>query len=232
MKVPSVFILGHSDNPPTAKLEHMLTELGLPAQVIKVAASEALPNIDDVRGLIIMGALASIYHEDHYIWLQNEMAFVEKILHKNIPIFGICFGCQMLAQLTGGSVFQGEKGREFGFVKVDCAKAGSLLSPLNKAEIFQAHGDTYTLGAGVEQLLEGGVYTQQGTQFGEKAYGVQFHPELTPDVVQRWHSFGLQRGWPHVTNLDFTPEEHAKMAEEKFAKTDVWLKEFLAELFA
>lgn len=229
---PSIFLLAHSVKPPTDKLIRFLADLNLPTQVVKTSEGEPLPDLTNVRGLIIMGAPFAIYDAPKLPWLQKEMAFVQAALAQNIPMFGICFGCQMLAKLVGGTVFQGEQGREFGFTEVRHVSMGSLLTDLHKLEVFQDHGDTYSIkNTGAVTLLDGEKYTQQGAQFNGNVFGVQFHPEITPDIVQRWHSNWLNVNAPHIKNITLTPPEHAKVATDKFAKSDVWFKGFLAELF-
>ena len=67
------------------------------------------------EAMIILGGRAGVYEEPK--WLKEEMKFIVNALKLNIPILGICLGCQLLAQCIGGNVYAGKKGVEIGYHK-------------------------------------------------------------------------------------------------------------------
>eukprot|EP01084_Bolivina_argentea_P086729 156732_1 len=67
------------------------------------------------EAIIVLGGRAGVYEDKEKQWLATEMSFLKNSLSLNIPIFGVCLGCQLLAKCIGGEVFPGEKGVEIGY---------------------------------------------------------------------------------------------------------------------
>lgn len=228
-----VIILAHSENPPLTKLLPTLERIGHKAQVYRTPFGEepALP-FEKIHGVIIMGGPVSIYQWPDLGWLRREMVWVEKALKANLPIFGICLGCQMLAHLTGGSVQKGDKGFSFGFSgKTLLVEDDPVFGDeIKNCRVFQAHGDTYVLPAAARQYVTGNHYTQQAAHFGNKVYGVQFHPEVCVETITRWHKSRIERG--RMTADDLPLPQLLAEAEQQLPCVHHWLEKFLARLFA
>lgn len=228
---PNILVIGHSENPPTAKLAEILPRLGFSMTIVRTPFGEKLPPQESVAGVIILGAPVSVYAYVELAWLQEELRWVEKYLRLKRPIFGICFGCQMLAHLLGGKVVEGDYGREFGFTSVAPTGEDAIFgSELAGLDVFQAHGDTFTVPDAAQHLMAGDVYHMQAAKFGERLYGVQFHPEITGEIVARWHRFGLDRGRQFGESVPATPEAHQALAEQKLPPVHDWLELFLKRL--
>jgi len=227
-----ILIFAHSENPPLAALLPMLKRLGHSYTITRMLFGEKPPAHKDVDGVIILGAAANIRQADELEWLQREMAWVKDFITTKRPIFGICFGCQMLAKLMGGDTFVGDNGREFSYTNVTLENSDPIFKPeiLAKLPVFQAHRETYTLPTNATRLLSGDTYTEQAAKFGHNLYGVQFHPEICAEIATRWHRFGLERDFDFGENFP-SIEEHTKLASKNQKPVHAWLEGFLSRLF-
>jgi GMP synthase-like glutamine amidotransferase len=106
-------------------------------------------------------------------------------------VLGVCLGAQLLAQATGGEVRTGRIGPELGVRRVHLNAAAAhdpLLHGIGPvAEVVQWHFDEIvTLPPGATLLAGSPMYPHQAFRLGERAWGVQFHPEALPSMVARW----------------------------------------------
>jgi len=127
----------------------------------------------NVKGLILSGGPASVYEE-------NAPKCSPEILKWNLPVLGLCYGHQLLAQMAGGKVKPGEQ-REYGITYAVVDRAVGVLKGLGKKEkVWMSHGDTvYTLPHDYEVL----AHTQNSPVAAfrhrrKPIYGLQWHPEV------------------------------------------------------
>ena len=128
------------------------------------------------RGLIISGGPHSVY--DH-----SSPVIERPVLAAGIPLLGICYGQQLISQLLGGSVRQGDKG-EFGLAILDllpAAASSQLLAGVSDhRQIWMSHRDVVTaLPNGFVILATTSTCDTAAIEDGaRRLYGVQFHPEV------------------------------------------------------
>ena len=135
-------------------------------------------NIDhSIKGLILSGGPLNVYQINKY-------SFDKRIIEKQIPILGICFGHQILSKLNGGKVKQ-SKYREFGLANIYKKKESILIKNFfnNKRinKVWMSHADQ------VSKLPKyfNVIASSQNSKYAiienrsKKFYGVQFHPEVT-----------------------------------------------------
>ncbi len=143
------------------------------------------------RGLILSGGPSSVYDE-------GAPPLPDYVLNAGVPVLGICYGLQLLAQALGGTVEPGTE-REYGPATVEVlAPESPLFAELpSRLDVWMSHGDRVAaLPAGFEALArsQSGILAAMGDA-DRRLYGVQFHPEVahTPqgDAILRHFLFDL-----------------------------------------
>ncbi len=137
----------------------------------------------EVAAVIVTGSPASVL--DREPWMLRTQAYLRHEADQGTPILGVCFGHQLLAEAFGGNVERNPEGREIGTVELTVLKADPLLDP--HAQPFFAnmtHVDAVTrLPKGAESLAQTAKDPHAIVRFRERVWGVQFHPEITGDVM-------------------------------------------------
>jgi GMP synthase (glutamine-hydrolysing) len=174
--------------------EWMIEGCGLTAAevpIIGVMAGEALPSVEDLSGAIITGSPAMV--TDRTEWMNTLASWIMRAVENNVPLLGVCFGHQILAQAMGGGVDYHPEGREIGTVEIKLTEEGRrdpLLGHL--PEVFTAHvthAQTVTrLPKNALRLAENPFEIHHAFRLGEDAWGVQFHPEFTADIMHAYVS--------------------------------------------
>ncbi len=127
----------------------------------------------NIRGLVLSGGPQSVYEK-------NTPKLDPKILELNLPVLGLCYGHQLIAQILGGTVLPAKK-REYGTTYITINKPNEILKNLNKKQkVWMSHGDTvYKLPKEFEILAHTENTPVAAFKHKEKAiYGLQWHPEV------------------------------------------------------
>ncbi|MCW4018449.1 MAG: glutamine-hydrolyzing GMP synthase [Candidatus Bathyarchaeota archaeon] len=140
---------------------------------ITPAEIEALNQKFNVKGLILSGGPASVYEP-------NAPRINPKVLELNLPVLGLCYGHQLIAQIVKGKVSPATC-REYGIAEVNIDKAEGMLKGLeNKETVWMSHGDTVSaLPPEYEVLAHTESCPVAAYRNEQKAiYGLQWHPEV------------------------------------------------------
>lgn len=139
----------------------------------------------EFSAIILLGGPMSVYEGIPY--LTKEQFLIRDAYRRNIPVLGVCLGSQLIAGALGGTVFRGAK-KEIGWyvVKITDKGLANLFKGFEQKElgVFQWHGDTYTLPRNAVVLAYSDLYPQ-AFKIGS-AYGLQFHLEVTADMIKVW----------------------------------------------
>lgn len=155
------------------------------------------PDPRDFDALVPMGAPWSVYDHDRIgTWVRDEIAFLRTAHDAGVPVLGICFGAQALAAALGGAVVPADR-PEVGWTVVESEEA-ALVEP---GPWFQWHGDRWVLPERVTAIARTAV-AEQAFVVG-RSFGVQFHPELTPAMLDGWLGNG---GDEHARALGLDPQ--------------------------
>jgi GMP synthase (glutamine-hydrolysing) len=142
---------------------------------------------DSSAALVVMGGPMSA--NDDLDYLREEMRLMERALADSKPILGVCLGAQLLAKTLGARVYP-NRVKEIGWGTValtPAADADPLFHGLpGVIEALHWHGETFDLPPGAQLLASSGVCFNQAFRAGERAWGLQFHIEATPDMIHNW----------------------------------------------
>ena len=145
---------------------------------------------------IITGSAHSVYDNFHWIDYLKEKLFEVKKVKK--PVLGICFGHQLIADTFGGKVVLNKKGWELGSCRVDLLESATdcpLFSGLTKnINVYQSHQDVVIKIPEKSVLLAENEMGIQSFIYNDSFYGVQFHPEFTKTVMEKYLSIRFKKG--------------------------------------
>lgn len=170
-----------------------LRSRGIPSVTVDLEQGEPLPDIAPFSHLVVLGGPMAVYEMDKVPYLQEEAKLIEKAVAAGMPVLGVCLGSQLLAHVLGSRVYPGGT-QEIGWDEVVLADAGMqdrcmrhlAVDGRNSAQVFQWHGDTFDLPAGAVLLASSSVYPNQAFRYRDRVYALQFHIEVTPDIVHGW----------------------------------------------
>ncbi|HEU4895336.1 MAG TPA: gamma-glutamyl-gamma-aminobutyrate hydrolase family protein [Acidimicrobiia bacterium] len=135
--------------------------------------------------VVLMGAPWSAYDPRVAGWVGPEMEFARRLLDRGTPTLGICFGAQIMSASLGGTVSPSDR-PEYGWGTIESDEPAIASGPW-----FQYHGDEFSLPAGAK-MLASNASGLQAFSFGP-SLAVQFHPEVTPSLLESWCAVGGDR---------------------------------------
>ena len=171
-------------------LAAVLTENGLaPRQIDLFENSPRDLPWDEAAGLIVLGGAMSANDVEKFPFLVAELDWLREAVRRNLPTLGICLGAQLLAKALGAEVYRNRL-PEIGWYEIDLLPAAAgdrlFLGRAAKETVFHWHNDTFDLPTGAVQLAESPACRKQAFRFGETAYGLQFHVEIVPELMELW----------------------------------------------
>jgi GMP synthase-like glutamine amidotransferase len=175
-----ILILQHGSLGPPGVLGDWLAARGLDSEV---HASWQDPLPDDPERYAAVASLGSQHAATAAdpAWVPAEVALLRQAVAAGVPVLGLCFGGQALALALGGTVRPAAT-PEVGWLPVDTT-APDLIGA---GPWLQFHWDVFEPPASAELLATspaGPAAYRQGPHLG-----TQFHPEVTPDIVEAWAS--------------------------------------------
>jgi GMP synthase-like glutamine amidotransferase len=184
-----IAIFQHGNDEPAGELLAYLRGRNVPLTIHRLYETGIVP-VELPSGLIVLGGQMSVNETREHPFIRAEMMMIRKMVAGNRPVLGICLGAQMIAASFGQRVY-GDT-REQGWIPVaGCGPGRSALFP-DRYTVFHWHNETFDLPEGATLLVRGSEILNQAFRLGS-AVGVQYHPEVTPEIIARWaESLSLQ----------------------------------------
>jgi GMP synthase-like glutamine amidotransferase len=187
-------VLQHEEDAPGGNVSAWLAERGVLEDVHLIPADGSGLDARDYDLVVSLGSERSAY-DDAVPWVAREAALLRDAVEADIPVLGICFGCQLLARALGGQALPGER-PEIGWVGIRTDEPGLV----GEGPWFQWHHDTFVAPPGAVALADNAAAPQAYT-IG-RSLAVQFHPEVTIPIVEEWVAIGADALARHGVDPD------------------------------
>lgn len=171
-------IVQHEEPTPPGLVSDWLDQRGARIDVLRIDLDDRVPDPRDYELIVSLGSEFAAF-DDSIPFIQREVQLLRQAAAYDVPVLGLCFGGQLMARALGGRSFRADRA-EIGWLPVRTDDPQLIA----EGPWFQWHFDTFTLPPGAKLLAE--------TDVGPQAYmvgrslGLQFHPEVTPDIMDAW----------------------------------------------
>jgi len=192
---PAVLVVEHEGPVGLGRLGPVLAATA-DLDVRRLHRGDPLPaGLDGYAGLVVLGGTMGAGDDDVAPWLPATRRLLAAGVEADVPVLGICLGAQLLAVAAGGRVERGSRGLEAGLVEVVATAAADgdpLLGPVTvrcgrRPAVPQFHQDAVTvLPPGAVLLASGERYPHQAYRVGRRAWGLQYHPEVSAADFAGW----------------------------------------------
>jgi len=189
------------------------------------ASGQPFPDPSRYAGVIVFGGAGSANDCGDFVWVREELAFIERCLASDVPYCGICLGAQMLARVLGARVSPHPEGiAEIGFHEVlpTPASAGFLDTPLT---VMQWHTEGFELPTGTTRIATADAFPNQAFRLDQHTLAVQFHPEVNPDSLKIWQARNRVRRPEQLSDAERSTM--MRDAHRHAEAIDAWLDAFL-----
>lgn len=189
---PSVLVVQHEDSCPPGWFGEWLTAAGLEVEILDAHRGRAIPAaLTDHAGLLVLGGEMGANDDSTTRWLAPTRALIATVAASGGPFLGICLGHQLATVALGGTVLPNPHGHGTGltpFAPTDAAATDPLLSAVTPGALaVQWNNDVaIALPPRATLLATSPDGTVQAARFGTRAWGVQFHPEASPEIFRSW----------------------------------------------
>lgn len=230
--IKTATIFRHCRSDPSGTVNTVLRERGV--DVTHIASFyDPVTDMDPLAPdlLVVTGGSPGVYQADLYPFLKDEMRIIAARLAADRPTLGICLGAQMMAGVLGARVYKGENGHEHGWKEITVTPAG-LATPARHfdrahTQVMQRHGDTFDLPSGAVLLAQSAQYSHQMFQSGRNAIGIQFHPEMTMEILHGWFIEYAYDAYAGLLDLQAIREQTARHLPVMERQTRAFLNEWL-----
>jgi GMP synthase (glutamine-hydrolysing) len=183
-----VLSVTHGPSVPGGVFDEVVEDAGHELERWVVPLGGTPQGVSSYDAVMVFGGSMHPDQDERFGWLQREAEVLREALSENVPVLGVCLGAQMLARAAGAWVGPARE-PEVGWFEVELTREGradpvlGVLPP--RTEAFQWHHYTFEIPIGAVELARSDVCTQ-AFQVGERAWGIQFHAEVTLEMVQAW----------------------------------------------
>lgn len=228
--MPTVAVLHHLEEVSTGHAGRILRAAGVELDERDLPGGHPLPDLHEVDGVLSLGGRQSLREIGEHPYLLAESGLIEAAVAHGVPFLGVCLGGQLLAHSCGAPVAQLPE-RRIGWPEVerlDAAAGDPLFDGLPESfPVLHWNEDCFAVPDGGLELLSRSATGGEAFRVGPAAWGIQFHPEADPSMLDEWY----RRGQAALADAD-VDEAEARAADAAWAATQRELAEALFGAFA
>ena len=153
-------------------------------EVVDAVSDECLPDPTGVDPVMVTGSPHSVH--DRAPWSVRTGAWLRRVVEAEIPVLGVCYGHQLLADVLGGEVGPNPNGREVGVCEVEVVPDPLFAGLPRRFSVYQTHTDAVNRAPPGATVLAGNAQTPiQAMRYGS-AWTVQWHPEFNVHIIRAY----------------------------------------------
>ena len=183
-----ILVFQHHPSEHPGVFREFLAADGIAWDAVELDVGEAIPSLSGYDALWVFGGPMDTWQEETHPWLvQEKAAICEAVEERALPYLGVCLGHQLLADALGGRVTL-SKVPEVGVCGLEVVKTDPLIGKAgDRLKALQWHSaEIAEPCAGMEILASSPQCKAQAIRVGERAYGIQYHMEVTAETVPTW----------------------------------------------
>ena len=226
-----VLFITHSEAASPGNIDVGIKALGFETVICCPMLGDRLPSLkngkpEEFIATVVFGGPQLISQEGKTGYLLDEIQWVGEQVRSNSPLLGICLGAQIIAASYGCTVGPHTDGvREIGFHPVRGLPAGQDIF-LEETLFYQWHREGFELPSESTLLATNETFPNQAFSIGSRVYGIQFHPEITLETMERWIT--SEQGAPQLS----LPGAQSAVLQRELAPKSIhqmkcWLQPFL-----
>lgn len=221
-----VLVVEHHDKATVGMIGETLRELGADLRTVWGMYGDPLPpSHRQADALVVLGGTMNALDDERCPYFPHLTRLVREFADAGKPVLGVCLGAQLIARAFEADLHLGGE-LEFGFHPVSPTAAAAVDPVLGHLEttlpLFQWHNDHYALPPGAERLATGEQYENQAYRIGRTVYGMQFHFEVTHEMVRDQIE--------HTPGFDAEVPGHQEWLPEQFAAHEAASNDFCRSL--
>ena len=224
---PKILVVLHQEQSSSGRVGQLLIESGHELDIRRPPLGDTLPEtLSGHAGAVIFGGPMSANDGDEFV--KRETDWLAVPLREKRPFLGICLGAQMLVNHLGGKVEgHGDGLVEIGWYPIAPTDEGKALMRWPEM-VYQFHREGFSLPRDATLLATAETYPNQAFRYGENAWGIQFHGELTRVMMHRWVVHGAHRFDLPGAQLG---RAHLEGRMDHDAPLRAWMDRFLTHVF-
>lgn len=230
-----ILVLQHIACEHPGVFSEVMRDRGVEQVPVELDENEPLPDWREFDAVLAMGGPMGAVDDAEHPWLPPEKRLVREAVDGGRPFLGVCLGVQLLAAALDAPVYPAER-PEVGLLPVELTSEGRddpLFAGVEEPLVsLQWHGDTFDLPDGAALLARSPLVPNQAFRAGERAYGVQFHLEVTGEMAREWadvpayqrslaETLGEDEGAAFIADVERRADELHPAARRLFAN---WLE--------
>lgn len=183
-----VAILQHTEVGAPGAVLTVLDSLDIPWEIVPIVSGAPIPaSAEPYSGLVLMGGYMGV--NDRLPWMLEEMRLIRDADARGLPVAGHCLGSQLLAHAFGAEIRRNPV-KEIGWQRIavdNTAAAAEWFGEAGGSEhlVFQWHGDTFDIPPDAVRIASSRHCANQAYVIGGRHLGMQFHLEMTPELIDR-----------------------------------------------